>query len=167
MFSFGAACIILSFTLEGMRRASLLIRRRQLLLECVRLCKWMEREAVDRRATISEMVTLQKERESLLSDFLTQIENEIAEKSFDQVWKETVSTHSTFSCLSKEDTKWVEKISHAFNHIQLESLEKELKFITSGLQSAYDNACDNEGKFVKIYRTLGFITGLIAVLLLI
>ncbi|MBM7577557.1 stage III sporulation protein AB [Jeotgalibacillus terrae] len=167
MFSFGAACIILSFTLEGMRRAGLLIRRRQLLLEFVRLCKWMEREAVDRRATISEMVNTQKDRESLLNEFLKHIENEITVKPFDQVWKETVYTHSTFSCLKKEDIKWIEKISHAFNHIHLESLEKELKFITSGLQSAYDDACDNEGKYVKIYRTLGFMTGLIAVLLLI
>lgn len=49
IYSIGTVCLILGFTLEGMRRASQLIRRRKELLECLRLCKWMEREVTDRR----------------------------------------------------------------------------------------------------------------------
>ncbi|TFD97546.1 stage III sporulation protein AB [Jeotgalibacillus salarius] len=166
-FSFGAACIILSFTLEGMRRASLLIKRRQVLLECLRLCKWMETEVVDRRTSISEMIKLQREADTLLNDFLKQVEIELMSKPFHIAWKNAVLNNQSFNCLKEDDLKWLVKISLAFKNIHLDSVEKELKFTTSGIQARYEEACEYEMKFVKIYRTVGFMAGLLAVLLLI
>ncbi|MDZ5712134.1 stage III sporulation protein AB [Jeotgalibacillus haloalkalitolerans] len=166
-YSFGAVCIILSFTLEGMRRASLLIKRRKLLLECLRFSKWMEREVADRRTSITEMISVQCQTSSLLTDFFKQVEAELATSPFHHAWKQTVINHQSFNCLKKEDLNWLVKISDAFRNIHIDSVEKELSFIIAGIQTRYEEALEFESKFVKIYRTIGFMTGLIAVLLLI
>lgn len=165
IFSIGTVCVILGFTLEGMRRASLLIRRRQLLLECLRLCKWMEREVSDRRTSISEMIDAQCETGSTLSDFLRLVQKDMATAPFHLVWKQNVSRY--FTCLKKEDLNWLVKVSDAFKNIHIDSVEKELSFTIAGIQARYEEALDMEQKFVKIYRTIGFMTGCIAVLLLI
>lgn len=166
-YSIGAVCIILSFTLEGMRRASLLIKRRQVLLECLRLCKWMEREIMDRRTSVSEMISVQCESGSILTELLKQVEFGMLTEPFHVVWKRAVLNHQVLKCLKKEDLNWLVKVSDAFKNIHIHSVEKDLSFTISGLQARYEEALEFEQKFVKIYRTIGFMAGLIAVLLLI
>ncbi|TFD92253.1 stage III sporulation protein AB [Jeotgalibacillus sp. R-1-5s-1] len=168
MFAIGAGCIVVSFTLEGMRRASILKKRRLVLLDIVRTCHWMLGEVSGRQTSMMEIIRYQQQSDSLLVPFFRALKANMGQedKPLPEIWRETVVQTGEFSCLDAEDISWVMRVGEAFQGMNAEMVERDLNFTVSGLQARYEQALEREGKFVKMYRVAGVTCGLLAILLL-
>ncbi|KIL44366.1 stage III sporulation protein AB [Jeotgalibacillus soli] len=164
----GAGLLVLGSGLEGWRRASLLDRRQRVLVEMAEAFTWMQNEIVKRQTPMIEIIHYQMKRDGevavLFRLFLHHLT--VTQLLLAEAWQEATKEYSIVTVLHKDDLEWISRVGNAINQFDRTSIDKELVFVIHVLNSRQQEARNRSLQYGKLYKTIGWMGGVLAVLLL-
>lgn len=157
----GAACICLGF------HAAWRLHRRDRLLQCfLGVTEQIKTEIGSRLTALPELLAGLKRDRPELSGFFTQIESQWNRDDylgFSEAWREALEELD----LTLEDKLLLAEIGNALGRYDADTQVVVLERTLNALRQQRDNAHELRRKNTKLYRVLGLVSGVIAVILII
>jgi stage III sporulation protein AB len=87
-------------------------------------------------------------------------------KSFKNIWQQSLDNNIGYTCLTKEDTEVLGVLGRTLGQSDEDNQKKHIKLVMEKLKHAEKRAEEAKMKNEKLYKSLGFISGAIIVILL-
>src|SRR5690625_1985412 len=166
----GAILILFTCTWVGLDIGKNYKRRPKQLKELLHALQMMEAEMVYSKEPIqSVLFQLSKQITPPLNQIFSSIavELEQSHKSLQDIWTTIVNNKWSQTAMGSKEKEIMIQFGQSLGVHNLEQQQKQIHLAKLHLQRELNDASDDEKKFASLFRTLGFLTGLLLMLIFI
>ncbi len=166
----GVILILFTCTWVGLERSNKYRGRTKQIRECIQALQLMEAEMSYGNVPIKGLFEILTEQLSKpVSTFFEEMSGRMAKTNqpLQHVWTETLEHSKNRLALTKKDLHILHQFGHSLGMHDLIQQKKQIELASIHLHRQLNEAIEEERRFAGMSRTLGFLTGILIVLILI
>ncbi|MFC0014789.1 MULTISPECIES: stage III sporulation protein SpoIIIAB [Allobacillus] len=166
----GMLLILFTCTWVGLDKSNRYKGRTNQLREFIQALQLMEAEMTFGKLPIQSLFQLLSEQLSQpVSNFFDDINKRLlnVDGSLQDVWQETIHIHSHRLALTKKDLHVLKQFGNTLGLHDLVQQKKQIELASIHLHKQLNESVEEEKRFANMSRTLGLLTGVLIVLVLI
>lgn len=166
----GACCIVFATSFLGFDLSNRLTNRTRYLQQLISTLQMMEAEMTYSKKTLQQIFhTLSKKVQGPIGSFYESLEQQLKKRvtNFYDVWLQEVNTLRTEASLTENDVEVLQQFGRTIGEHSANEQRKQIQLTIYHLQIARDQSQQKQQRYATMLKTIGVLSGLFIVILLI